>query len=96
MLWIFCSITPLLVSRFLMSLRQVDRQPDPGAATSRFSDLQFNPGQHSTMIGNMGEMLEHGTMSAEEGVTDSDVSDSVETPEPETEVMHDMIRELHR
>ncbi|THG95136.1 hypothetical protein EW026_g6455 [Hermanssonia centrifuga] len=50
-------IPPILISRFLLNLRQIDNDDDEEAEVTHVSTLGFRA---SVSVGNMGESLDHG------------------------------------
>lgn len=56
-------LEPILISRFLINLRQADTPEDSMHAShlSRFSTPNFRVPTLQSFVGNMGESLEHGT-----------------------------------
>lgn len=63
-----CSIQPILISRFLLNLRQVDAHKGPAeaASLSSFSVPNFRIPTIHTFVGNMGEPLEYEAPNSEE------------------------------
>ncbi|PSR75261.1 hypothetical protein PHLCEN_2v9227 [Hermanssonia centrifuga] len=85
-------VEPILISRFLLNLRQVGVEVDPvnstqDASTSRFSGPGFRvPTLESIlMVGNMGEDLDHGPAELEDTET-TDVDEGVDPLDSYTEV----------
>lgn len=63
-----CSIQPILISRFLLNLRQVDAHKGPAeaASLSSFSVPNFRIPTIHTFVGNMGEPLEYEAPNSDE------------------------------
>lgn len=79
------SLQLLLVSRFLINLRQVDAHlgaPDR-SLSSESSGLRFERGIADSIVGNMGETLEHGAPGDfEEDSTDDEAWTRSASPAP--------------
>lgn len=52
------SLTPILISRFIFNLRQVGEADKPPSRPSRMASIVFRI--QESIVGNMGESLEHG------------------------------------
>lgn len=52
------SLTPILISRFILNLRQVGEANKPPSRPSRMASIVFRI--QESIVGNMGESLEHG------------------------------------
>ncbi len=71
-LTLFGSLTPILISRFLMNLRQIDssRHRSTGhLSASNVLDLCSSEAVHTSVIGNLGEPLEYEFVDEEEVAT---------------------------
>ncbi|THG94888.1 hypothetical protein EW026_g6666 [Hermanssonia centrifuga] len=89
---ILTTLEPILISRFLLNLRQVGVEVDPvnntqDASASRFSVPRFRvtPLESILMVGNMGEDLDHGPAELE-GTEITDVDEGADPLDPSTEV----------
>lgn len=68
------SMQPILISRFLINLRQADR-PDNMTEISRFSKFSipnFHVPTTASIVGDMGEPLEHGLSDIEDDRTEQE------------------------
>lgn len=63
------SIIPILISRFILNLRQADGRSLPPSRPSRIGTLVFN--LQESIVGDMGEPLDHGFGEAVAGEEDS-------------------------
>lgn len=90
------SVTPILISRFLLNLRQVDNRylETENYHTSHFSIPQFRI-QKSTVLGNMGEDLDHSVYFGGEIEEDPDEVPS-ETYQDGSSVPHQAMVEMPR
>ncbi len=71
----FHSVTPILISRFILNLRQIgvdENGTTEDAVGSRFSTPAFRAPTLASIVGNIGEDLHHGPEEEVNGATDED------------------------